>query len=113
MTHNPTTWHTRPAARALIGVIATCGIEPQTRNTTDLIGSIGEVRYYDCEEYNELAAMQQQALDAALKAAWAAPNMACHTRDNPAYADFYALVRQDLAALVAGEIAALRMGEAA
>ena len=114
--HNPTTWHTRPAARALIGLIAASGIEPQTRPirnnlSADYAPEFNDFAFYDCDEFGQLEALLQKAKEAALHGGWA--KMADGADHDTAMADFCAIANLDLAALVAGEIAALRMGRAA
>lgn len=118
MQTDPRNWAERPAAVALINMIAARGAEKQTRPVRSMLSADYAPEYidhgfYDCPEFDKLAAMQQEALSAALKAAHAAPKVEGHTIDNPAYADFYYLVRQDLAELIADEIAARRQAVAA
>jgi len=118
MQPTPATWHKRPAAQALIGKIAAAGIAPQTRPVRNMLSAdyaphYFDVAFYDCPEFEQLAAMQQDALSAALKAEHAAPKVEGHTKDNPAYADFYALVAQYLASLIGDEIAARNVQVAA
>ncbi len=110
MSH-PTTWHTRPAAQALIGLIAAQCIEPQTRAvrhemSDDDAPEYFTERYYDCDEYNQLAVMQHAAITAALDAKQASGGS--HFNRNAEYQAFRTLLMQgqDLAGFIAGEIAA-------
>lgn len=73
MSQTPLEWHLHPGAQALIGLIAEGGYEPQTRTYKNPISSHRspewiEERYYDCAEYDALAGIQQQAIEAAFRA---------------------------------------------
>lgn len=111
MQPTPATWHKRPAAQALIGKIAAAGITPQTRPVRNMLSADYAPHYidnlvYDCHEFEQLAALQQQALTDALNAHFAA--MAAGGEHDVSIIDFDALARQNLGELVAAEIAARR-----
>lgn len=113
---HPATWHTRPAARALIGVIAASGITPTNRPQRDNLSAdyapiYHDALVYDCDEFNQLAQMQHDACTAALNACHATPGGS--SPGSATYEAFRLLAAQNLGELVAGEIAALRMGCAA
>lgn len=116
MSRTPLTWHRTVEAQTLIGLIAQSGIAPQSRPirnalSADYAPEFNDHQFYDCLHFAKLAEMQQDALTAALNVSHDA--MARGVPHDVAIADFDALVRQDLAALITSEIAVRNQAVAA